>query len=86
MVISKVWDMAGLNMKRVFRALECVPWQTCILTKLAVICARTTVRNDSSNWAKIVRNSCIYSTELDHFKEQEFAGFLDKNDKDEGRN
>jgi ABC-type glucose/galactose transport system permease subunit len=45
MVVVRVFNLQQLNnMKRIFRSLESVPWQTCVLTSLAIICARSAVR------------------------------------------
>lgn len=75
MVAHKVWNMTGLGLKRVFRAIELVPWTTCVLTELALICARTAYRADAKETqegVKLDRKSCIYSTEFQQFKEQSF--------------
>ena len=44
---SRYWDLSEFKMKRMFRALELIPWMSCILSPETIVCDATWPREDN---------------------------------------
>jgi hypothetical protein len=84
LIETKQYNLTRLNVKRVIRCLQNIPWSDSILTEDCLLQASTWVmpsRESSVEEWEVVRQTCIYSVDNNLFHNRSFMSF-DKSEMD----